>query len=82
MDYVYILATDKDPTDPTWIGAWWLGYLLCSIVLFIGLLPMFFYPKHIIDPSQRSLKAKKKYNPDESFLDQIKGILCENRNRI
>lgn len=31
--------------DPRWIGAWWLGFPVFSIVLIVAAIPMFFYPK-------------------------------------
>lgn len=33
------------PRDPTWIGAWWLGFLIISIVLIVPGLAMFFFPQ-------------------------------------
>jgi len=33
------------PTDPGWIGAWWLGYLIVSISLFIPSLVLIAFPR-------------------------------------
>ena len=44
------------PTDPAWIGAWWLGYVLFGAILLVLIIPMFFYPKHI---KQATLKKQE-----------------------
>ena len=31
--------------DPRWIGAWWLGFIVCGILLIIFAIPFFLYPK-------------------------------------
>jgi hypothetical protein len=38
-------ATTDRPEDPSFIGCWWLGYLICSIGIMLTTIPMFFFPK-------------------------------------
>ncbi|KAI6205710.1 hypothetical protein M3Y94_00823200 [Aphelenchoides besseyi] len=33
------------PADPTWIGAWWLGFLLIGISMIPGSLALYFFPE-------------------------------------
>ncbi|XP_062860621.1 solute carrier organic anion transporter family member 3A1 [Trichomycterus rosablanca] len=35
------------PDDPRWIGAWWGGFLLCSVLLFFSAILMFGFPSSL-----------------------------------
>ncbi|OXB70463.1 UNVERIFIED_CONTAM: hypothetical protein H355_009899 [Colinus virginianus] len=37
-------AININPKDTRWVGAWWLGLLICGAVNFIASLPFFFLP--------------------------------------
>ena len=34
-----------EDNDPRWIGAWWLGYLLYTVIFAAISIPFFFYPR-------------------------------------
>lgn len=36
---------DINPSDPRWIGAWWLGLVLVSVLLILASIAMFMFPK-------------------------------------
>uniref|UniRef100_A0A803WDI8 Solute carrier organic anion transporter family member n=1 Tax=Ficedula albicollis TaxID=59894 RepID=A0A803WDI8_FICAL len=40
----YIDAISINPKDTRWVGAWWLGLLICGAVNFIASLPFWFLP--------------------------------------
>ena len=64
------------PRDPSWIGAWWLGYILCAAAIFIAAMPMFFYPKRACDDIKEVKNNKKE---DETLLEQAKRRLSLNK---
>ena len=55
--------------DPRWIGAWWLGYILCPSFLVISSLVISTFPKHLPperDASTESEVAAEAYAVDKS----------------
>ncbi|XP_050538566.1 solute carrier organic anion transporter family member 74D [Daktulosphaira vitifoliae] len=41
------MEPDILPTDPRWVGAWWLGLVGISVSLLLASLPMFAFPKRL-----------------------------------
>ncbi|XP_030055848.1 solute carrier organic anion transporter family member 2B1 isoform X2 [Microcaecilia unicolor] len=35
------------PSDPHWVGAWWMGFLVASFLVLISSIPYFFFPKEM-----------------------------------
>uniref|UniRef100_UPI00398E7E30 solute carrier organic anion transporter family member 2A1-like n=1 Tax=Pristiophorus japonicus TaxID=55135 RepID=UPI00398E7E30 len=54
---------DMKPTDPRWIGAWWLGLLISSSILAIISIPYFFFP--------RQLTPQKKSGSEADMLSEM-----------
>ncbi|KAJ8045084.1 Solute carrier organic anion transporter family member 3A1 [Holothuria leucospilota] len=40
------------PGDPNWLGAWWMGYLICSFTLAVFGLLFFLFPRQLRDPEE------------------------------
>ncbi|XP_042188253.1 solute carrier organic anion transporter family member 5A1 [Callorhinchus milii] len=59
-----------DQHDPRFIGNWWSGFLLCSISMFLVIVPMFMFPKKL-PPRQRKKKKKKMVSEDSSSDDDV-----------
>uniref|UniRef100_A0A669Q8Q0 Solute carrier organic anion transporter family member n=2 Tax=Phasianus colchicus TaxID=9054 RepID=A0A669Q8Q0_PHACC len=55
------------PTDVRWVGAWWLGILICGLVNFLAGLPFWFLPRSLV----------KEGEPDESETCKKEGVLLE-----
>ncbi|XP_019727101.1 solute carrier organic anion transporter family member 2B1-like, partial [Hippocampus comes] len=72
---------ELDRGDLRWVGAWWLGFLVASCLLFVAALPYFFFPRSMA-PEEES-EADEKRPPDifqeVSFLHFLKSfpaMLC------
>ncbi|XP_078730818.1 solute carrier organic anion transporter family member 3A1 isoform X2 [Lampetra fluviatilis] len=52
VDAIFINTSKLDltPEDPRWIGAWWAGFLLCAVLLFVSSLFMFGFPRSLARP--------------------------------
>lgn len=55
-----------DPSDPQWVGAWWIGMLACGFGAVMCALPMFGFPKQF--PGVAKIKSEKKSESIEKAL--------------
>ena len=56
---------DIRQSDPRWIGAWWLGFPLFTVLMVIVAIPMFFYPKVMRQKITESCAEEDAENADE-----------------
>jgi hypothetical protein len=47
---------DLTPSDPRWVGAWWLGYLCGGILLLLTSLLILAYPREM--PGTKEIRAR------------------------
>lgn len=45
------IPSDITPSDPRWIGAWWLGLVLVAVFLMLAAVAMFMFPKTLTKAS-------------------------------
>ncbi|XP_071373688.1 solute carrier organic anion transporter family member 2A1 [Centroberyx affinis] len=72
------LVANKElsPSDPRWVGAWWMGLLIASASLALTSIPYFFFPRrmpyegNVIGTETDMNEDLKK--PDTSLLDFLK----------
>uniref|UniRef100_H2YLV0 Solute carrier organic anion transporter family member n=1 Tax=Ciona savignyi TaxID=51511 RepID=H2YLV0_CIOSA len=43
-----------DPKHQSWVGAWWLGFIVCIVVIAIASFPLWFFPKHLEKPEEKT----------------------------
>lgn len=68
------------PTDPRWVGAWWLGLVLISSFLILASLAMFSFPKRLSTcrplPSAKKPREPSRKNPSlRDFPKAVKRLL-------
>ncbi|XP_052577400.1 solute carrier organic anion transporter family member 1A5-like isoform X2 [Peromyscus californicus insignis] len=94
--YVDTGSVDTDdltitPTDTRWVGAWWIGFLICAGVNVLTSIPFFFFPKTLpkerlkvnvdVTKSDREEKhrgktKKEKRGITKDFLPFMKSLFC------
>uniref|UniRef100_A0A4W3JHK7 Solute carrier organic anion transporter family member n=1 Tax=Callorhinchus milii TaxID=7868 RepID=A0A4W3JHK7_CALMI len=62
--------------DSRWLGAWWIGFLMCWVLAWCLILPMSCFPKHL--PGTQKIQAEKmswahKYGKDAMFTKDFIG---------
>ncbi|XP_070534283.1 solute carrier organic anion transporter family member 5A1-like [Ptychodera flava] len=76
FDRVDMSTIDLTPYDPRWVGAWWLGFVVESVLTVCVAIPMVFLPKKFAvspdsDESSRP-KLMDRYNEEEEDEDEVK----------
>ncbi|KRX79250.1 Solute carrier organic anion transporter family member 5A1 [Trichinella sp. T6] len=56
---------NMDPSSSSWIGAWWLGFLILALLYLIFGIPLFFFPKHL------NKRTKKRTTAGDVELDEL-----------
>jgi hypothetical protein len=50
------------------VGAWWVGFIACGIIIFLAGIPLLFFPRHLpvpkYDPEKRRKKEAKRANKE------------------
>ncbi|XP_051011488.1 solute carrier organic anion transporter family member 1A5-like [Acomys russatus] len=82
------------PADTRWVGAWWMGFLICAGVNILTSVPFFFFPKTLpkegpednVDETKTGREEKhrerakeEKHGITKDFLPFMKSLFC---NRI
>ncbi|XP_034102050.1 solute carrier organic anion transporter family member 74D-like [Drosophila albomicans] len=51
-------------TDPRWMGAWWLGYILLAVITLLSAFVIALFPRELPSAKARRLKQAKTDEPD------------------
>lgn len=41
------VPSDLTDADPSWVGAWWMGFLLCGVLAFFSGVPLLLFPREL-----------------------------------
>ncbi|XP_065518165.1 solute carrier organic anion transporter family member 4C1-like isoform X5 [Lathamus discolor] len=50
-------STKMDPDDPRWLGAWWIGFLVCFVAIWPLIIPFSCFPKYL--PGTAKIQSEK-----------------------
>ncbi|CAK8681292.1 unnamed protein product [Clavelina lepadiformis] len=81
-----------NPRHPAWVGAWWVGFIVTAIGIFLFGLPLWFYPKEmkqeIEDMKENGKspangfevgKVKASFKTDTGVVEALKQLACNKR---
>ncbi|XP_066468654.1 solute carrier organic anion transporter family member 4C1 [Tiliqua scincoides] len=57
VDFDRRVSLDIKPDDPRWIGAWWIGFVICGFATWLLVVPFSYFPKHL--PGSEKIQAEK-----------------------
>ncbi|XP_015271236.1 PREDICTED: solute carrier organic anion transporter family member 2B1-like, partial [Gekko japonicus] len=92
-DKIPLAEVQLTPTDPRWVGAWWLGFIFASALAAVSAIPYFFFPrelqkekedprKAIAEPSKSNLLEEQKGRPQDltlwEFIKMFPVVLIRN----
>ncbi|XP_052028722.1 solute carrier organic anion transporter family member 1A1-like isoform X2 [Apodemus sylvaticus] len=75
--YVDIGSVNTDdltitPTDTRWVGAWWIGFLICAGVNILTSIPFFFLPKELPKKGLQNNVDVTKYEKVKKYRERAK----------
>ncbi|XP_042311154.1 solute carrier organic anion transporter family member 4C1 [Sceloporus undulatus] len=75
VDFNRQVSIDITPTDPRWVGAWWIAFVVCSFATCLLVAPFSYFPKHL--PGTQKIRAEKVC---EAHLGDKSSLDCPGRN--
>ncbi|KAM8908295.1 solute carrier organic anion transporter family member 1C1 isoform 1-T2 [Spinachia spinachia] len=67
--YVDIESVTITPKDARWVGAWWLGFMVSSVLLLISSIPFLFLPRSLPKQEEDEGKPTPAYDTLEGIED-------------
>ncbi|CAH2297106.1 solute carrier organic anion transporter family member 4C1 [Pelobates cultripes] len=72
IDFNKGIRVSITPSDPRWLGAWWIGFLICGFVTWLLIAPFSCFPKHLPGTAQiQSERISQAHNDgSENIVDE------------
>ena len=71
-----VVEPDLDERDPRWIGAWWLGFVICGAVTCLWAVPVVLFPRKLVgtEPDINAKDQTQTENKDGgNIIDLLRG---------
>ncbi len=65
----YFVDPDFGPRDPQWVGAWWLGFVICSLLSVTWAAPMILFPPVLLGGEGKVISTKE----GQDIMSKAKG---------
>lgn len=69
------VETTLEPSDPGWVGAWWIGFIFSGVLSLLCAVPFLLFPKLLPDSSlvkqERAKEMAQKYKGQDSVVDEV-----------
>ncbi|KAK3587445.1 hypothetical protein CHS0354_007936 [Potamilus streckersoni] len=69
IDKVASNSVTITPSDPRWVGAWWIAFIVSGTLMFLIAIPMVAYPKRL--PGSAKLQAERKSEACGNATDSL-----------
>ena len=78
--FIYLFRVKITPEDPRWVGAWWIGFLIASILFLMAAIPISTYGAEL--PSMYICSRPTMYLLHENIPIQIYYKFCHQTMKI
>ena len=73
-------GTELRPSDPSWVGAWWLCFLFAAVISWIQAIPFLMFPKLL--PDSHLVKAEREKEMAKKYFKKDRDESIENKNFV
>uniref|UniRef100_A0A8C7XN65 Solute carrier organic anion transporter family member n=1 Tax=Oryzias sinensis TaxID=183150 RepID=A0A8C7XN65_9TELE len=75
IGFVHMDSVTITVKDARWVGAWWLGFLVSSALLFISSIPFWFLPRSLPKPDTVESKSASLKEIAKGFVPSLRRLL-------
>lgn len=72
---------DLDMNNDEWVGAWWLGFIICGVLYTLCAIPLFFFPASLLHPENEKNNVEMMHLRHEQLHHQDHEIATDHDHR-